>query len=124
KDAKKYNYLISEVPNYILIITMPITVLVICMAPNIMYLLGGTEFIEAYPLLQLIAITILLSPISNYLQNQVLVASGKEKVGLYCSIITSVISLGLNIILIPKIGLLGAGIVQVISEFTAVVIRY
>ncbi|AJS60037.1 flippase [Paenibacillus sp. IHBB 10380] len=123
-DEEKFRFLLSEIPNYILWITIPITVGCVCLASNIMYILGGIEFLEAGTLLQVMAMTIILSPLSGYLQYQVLVASGKEKIGLYCAIITSLLSLVLNLILIPIIGVIGAGIVQVISEISAVSIRY
>lgn len=123
-DQKKFRKLMSEVPNYILWITIPMMVGCICLASNIMYILGGAEFLEARILLQVLAPTIICSPISGYLQYQVLVASGREKIGLYCAIITSGLSLALNLLLIPTIGLLGAGIVQVLSEISAVSMRY
>jgi len=123
-DKEKYQSLLSEVPNYILWIVIPITVGCICLASNIMYILGGKEFLDSASLLKIMSLTIIFSPLSTYLQSQVLVASGREKVGLYCATITSSISLILNILLIPSIGILGAGIVQVISELSAVGSRY
>ncbi|MFJ5768871.1 oligosaccharide flippase family protein [Psychrobacillus sp. NPDC093180] len=123
-DKFKFRKLLAEVPNYILLISIPIAIGCICLASNIMYLLGGAEFLEATFLLQVVALTIILSPLSSYLQYQVLVASGKEKFGLYAAAWTSILSLILNIILIPLIGLLGAAIVQVVAEITAVGIRY
>lgn len=123
-DEHKFRGLMIEVPNYILWITLPMTFGCICLAHNIMYILGGMEFVEGESLLRIIALTIIFSPLSAYFQYQVLVASGEEKVGLYCAIVTSLISLILNIILIPAIGFIGAGIVRVIAEFTAVGTRY
>jgi O-antigen/teichoic acid export membrane protein len=123
-DDEKFRELISSVPNYILWITIPMTIGYICLASNIMYILGGKEFLEAKFLLQVMSLAIIFSPLSSYFQYSVLVASGKEKVGLKCAIITSLLSLIMNIILIPKIGFLGAGIVQTISEFIALAIRY
>ena len=123
-DNKKFRHLLSEVPNYILWITIPITIGCICLAPNIMYILGGKEFTEATILFQVMAFTIVLSSLSSYIQGQVLIALGREKVVLYCSIITSFVSIILNVILIPKIGLIGAGITQVVAEITAVGTKY
>lgn len=123
-DTIKFRKLLSEVPNYILWITTPITAGCICLAPNIMYILGGKEFMGATLLLQIISVTIICSPLSSYLQYQVLVASGNEKLGLYCALVTSILSLLLNILLIPVVGLLAAGIVQIISEASAVSMRY
>ncbi|OMC66099.1 hypothetical protein BK125_29360, partial [Paenibacillus odorifer] len=123
-NNEKFRNLLSQVPNYILWITIPITVGCMCYASNIMYILGGKEFLETTVLLQIMSIMIIFSPLSTFLQYQVLVASGKEKLGLYCAVTTSLLSLGLNIILIPVIGLIGAGIVRVVSEFFAVGLRY
>jgi O-antigen/teichoic acid export membrane protein len=123
-NEKKFRSLLSEIPNYILWITIPISIGCICLAPNIMYILGGAEFLEAGKLLQVMSLIIIISPLSSYLQYQVLVATGKEKIGLYCAIITSGLSLALNIIFIPIIGFIGAGIVQVFAEFSAVGMRY
>lgn len=123
-DKKKFRQLLSQVPNFIFWITIPITIGCICLASNIMYIFGGKEFLQATVLLQVVSLIIVFSPLSSYLQNQVLVASGKEKIGLYCGIITSILSLIFNIILIPKIGLLGAGITQTISEISAASMRY
>ena len=123
-NKRKFMHLISEIPNFILWITIPITIGCICLAPNIMYILGGSEFLEATEVLQILSLTIIFSPLSGYLQSQVLVSSGKEKIGLNCAIITSFLSILLNVILIPKIGVLGPAIVQVISETSAVSMRY
>lgn len=123
-DKKKFRELMSKIPNFILWITVPITIGCICLASNIMYILGGAEFLDAVSILRIVSLTIIFSPLSAYLQSQVLVASGKEKIGLVCAIITSLLSITLNIILIPKIGVLGASIVQVISEVSAVLMRY
>ncbi|MFE4714518.1 flippase [Paenibacillus sp. NPDC056722] len=122
-DEEKFRYLLSAVPNYILWVTIPITVSFIVFSSKIMFILGGSEFLEAGVLLQVMSLTIICSPLSGYLQYQVLVASGKERIGLYVAVITSLISLTLNLILIPKIGILGAGFVQVLSELLAVSIR-
>jgi O-antigen/teichoic acid export membrane protein len=124
KNEGEFKRLLTIIPNYILWITIPLMFGCIVLASNIMYILGGAEFLDAGILLQVMAIGIIFAPLSSYIQYQVLVASGNEKIGLYCAITTSVLSLFLNIILIPKIGFLGAGIVYVISEFCAVSIRY
>lgn len=122
-DKKKFIQLLSEVPNYILWTTIPLSMGCITLASYIMFLLGGKEFLEATVLLQIVALTILFSPLSTYLQQQVLVASNKEKWGLYAAIFTSLQSIVLNVILIPLFGFIGAGIVQVISQISAVMIR-
>ena len=123
-DNIKFKKLIEIVPNFILWVTIPITIGGIILAPNIMYILGGNEFLSASVLLQIMSVTIILIPLSTYLQNQIIIAAGHEKIGLYCSIISSLLSLTLNILAIPFLGVIGAGIVQVISEISSVGTRY
>lgn len=123
-DKNKFKTLLELVPNYILWITIPITIGCICLSPNIMYLLGGYEFLEASKLLQIMAVSIIFIPLATYFQNQVIIATGHERIGLYCSIISSIVSLSLNFVLIPILGFMGAGIVRLISEFISVSLRY
>lgn len=116
----KFNELLSSVPGYILWITIPLTVGVVALAPNIMFILGGEEFLEAARLIQLISIVIVFSPLSGYLQNQILVPTGNERYGLYCAIFSGLISVILNFLLIPRLGYIGSGIAVVITEIVAV----
>lgn len=123
-NKDKFNQLLKIIPKIILWITIPVTVGCIIFSPNIMYILGGVEFIESATLLQIISGTIIFVPLSTYLQNQILIPTGKEKIGLFCAILSSAVSLILNIIFIPKIGFIGAGISILVAEFIAVISRY
>lgn len=124
EDRNKFNTLLSVVPNYITWITVPMVIGIIILAPSIMYILGGEEFLPASLVLQLISPTIMLAPMSAYLQNQVLLPTGNERVGLKIAVISSIVSLVLNSILIPTIGVIGSAIANLIAEVLAVVIRY
>lgn len=124
KDKRKYYDILKQTPRYILWVTVPITFGCIYFAPNIMYILGGSEFLDATMLLRILSITMLLAPLATYLSNQVLIVSGNEKLGMYCSILTSFLSLAINAILIPKYGALGASITQLISENISLWTRY
>ncbi|MCI3028755.1 oligosaccharide flippase family protein [Desemzia sp. C1] len=123
-NKEKFDDLLKIIPKFILWITIPMTVGVAVLAPNIMLLLGGEEFVEAAVLLQIISLIIIFSPLSGYLQNQILVPTGNEKLGLYAAIFSSIASLVLNFTLIPTIGYLGAGFTVVIAELVAVASRY
>lgn len=123
-NKKKFFELLSIVPNYILWITLPAAVGCIILASNIMFILGGDDFLEATKLLQIMSLVIIFQPISGYLQTQFLIPTGNEKIGLYIAIVSSLISLILNYILIPKYGFYGAGITIVIVEFFAAFSRY
>lgn len=120
----KFRELLTKIPNFILWITIPITVGCLVLAHNIMYILGGLEFQEAALLLQITSLIVIFSPLSGYLQNQVMVPTGNEKIGLNAAIFTSVVSILCNILLIPTLGYIGSGITIVLAEFSAVTLRY
>ncbi len=123
-DIAKFNNLLSIVPNFILWITIPITFGVFILSYDIMYILGGEEFIQATNLLKVLSMTIILSPLSTYMNYQVLVPTGNEGYALRTSIFASITSLILNLLLIPSIGVIGAGISLVLAEIVVFVTRY
>lgn len=123
-DFERYKKLILELPKYMLMLTIPMVVGIFILSPEIMYILGGEDFLVASNLLAIISIVVLLSSLSTFLQHQVLVPSGNERFGLIASIISSVVSIVTNIILIPKYGYIGAGIAVVLAELSAVISRF
>ncbi|MGX7393441.1 flippase [Carnobacterium mobile] len=122
-DKKKFADLINVVPNFILWITIPLTIGIMFLSSNIMYILGGNQFIGATSLLQIISPIIILGPLSSFLQNQFLVPTGNERYGLVAAILTSILSVLLNIVLIPRYSFNGAAVTSVVSELFAVLSR-
>lgn len=123
-DKDKYKKLILEIPNFMLLLTTPIAVGVMLLAPEIMFILGGEDFLPATDLLRIISITIIFSALSTFLQQQILVPSGNEELGLRASIYSSIVSLVANFILIPNFSYVGAGMALVLAEYTAMFTRY
>src|SRR5699024_4893562 len=119
-----YKLLIQKVPKYMLILTVPLTAGIILLAPEIMYILGGEIFSNASAVLAIISISIIFSSLSTFLQQQILIPSGNEKLGLIASIVSSIVNLIANLLLIPKYNYIGAGIALVLAEFSAVLTRY
>lgn len=122
-EKERYEAFVKDVPNYILWFAIPLAAGTMALSQNIMFILGGNEFLEASTLLTIMAVTIVLIPINTFYQAQVLVASGKEKWGIYISIVSSCVSLLLNISLIPVWGVLGAGLAYVASELCGTIIK-
>lgn len=123
-NYEKYKELISKVPDYIMILTIPMVSGIIVLAPEIMHILGGKEFIQASFVLAIIASSMIFSSLSTFLQQQVLIPNDKEFFGLIAAIISAVVSIVFNIILIPRFDYVGAGIALVLAEFSAMLSRY
>src|SRR5699024_2056223 len=119
-DFTNYKLLIQKVPKYMLILTVPLTAGIILLAPEIMYILVGEIFSNASAVLAIISISIIFSSLSTFLQQQILIPSGNEKLGLIASIVSSIVNLIANLLLIPKYNYIGAGIALVLAEFSAV----
>jgi O-antigen/teichoic acid export membrane protein len=123
-DEKLYLRLIRTVPKYVMWITIPSFVGMFILSENIMYLLGGSEFLEASNLLRIVSINIIFIPLVTFMQYQVMIPSGLEKKALNSAILTSVLSVFLNFLLIPLFGFIGAGIAKVVSEAIAFYSKY
>lgn len=123
-DFNSYKKLIQEVPKYMLILTIPMAVGIFSLSPEIMYILGGDDFLRASNLLAITSIVVVFSSLSTFLSQQVLVPSGNERYSLISSIISSVVSVVANIALIPQYGYIGAGFAMVLAELSAVISRF
>lgn len=124
EDFEKYKKLIQTIPNYMLIFTIPSAFGMAMLSTEIMQIFGGDEFVNAGNLLSVIAFAIIFSTLSSFIQNQVLLPMKKEKIGLLASIFSSIVSLSVNLFLIPYYSYIGAGIALLLAELTAFFSRY
>ena len=88
-----------------------------------MLLLGGEEFIPASYSLKIISILIVVNAIGGWQVNQILLPYRKEKTALTIQIVSAIISIVLNIILVPKMSFIGAAIAWCITEFMLVIME-
>jgi O-antigen/teichoic acid export membrane protein len=98
-----------------LIIGLPVVVILIILAPTIYALFLGEAFKEGVLVFQILVVgrlVVFLGQIYAF----GLVAVGQDNHFLGASLLGAAVSITLNLILIPKFGLLGAADVSVISE--------
>lgn len=122
-DTDSFESLKVLVPKFIIWLGVPISLGIYLLAEDIMFLLGGKEFLPATIVLKMITPIIILAPLSGYLHRQILIPYGFEKEGMYISFVTSSVSLILNFSLIRFYGVLGAGFAVLFSEFSAFFMR-
>jgi O-antigen/teichoic acid export membrane protein len=77
-------------------------------------LIFGSEFLSAMPVLQIISIAYFIHTIAGPASNMIVII-GKTRLAMINAFIAFLISITANIILIPRIGILGAGIAALIS---------
>lgn len=112
------NKLLRKLLAFNIILGLPIVVGTIMMADDIVWVVGGAEFLESGPVLRILILSFLFSLIGgSFLGNAVLIPTKKEKYYMIVCCITAVINVGLNALLIPKYAALGAAVATAANGF-------
>ena len=115
--------LTSQMFRTIVILLAPIPVMLLVLAEPIINLLYGAEFEEAVPTLQILGWGVLLSFLSVGL-HRILLATNKDKVALWVSVIATGLNLFVGIILIPEFGATGAAFASLVSLLGAFLLTF
>ncbi|MDB1941839.1 oligosaccharide flippase family protein [Clostridium tertium] len=124
----KYNYdeykdIIKKSINYIYILSFPCSAGVFLLSKEVMFLLGGQEFFPATNSLKIISILILISSIGGWQINQILIPNKREGLALKIQTIGAIVSVTLNLILIPRYSYIGAAITWVLTEIFLLIVE-
>ena len=119
-----YKVAISNISSSITVVLLPISVGLCCMSKSIITLAGGYQYLGGSNALKILSLAIIPAIYSSITTNCVLVAARKEKYCLIATVISAVVNIGLNFVLIPIIGPIGAAITTVIAETVNVCIQY
>ncbi|MFY0631996.1 MAG: flippase [Flavobacteriaceae bacterium] len=123
-ELKKTQELISKSIRFVLILSLPIMVLLIMLAPEIISIFAGPAFNDSILLLQYLVPLIILIGMSNIFGLQILVPFHKENQLMIAVLIGAVISLVLNILLIPSLESLGAVYAILATEFVITILTF
>ena len=113
-EAKK---LITDSYNFILFITIPISMGLILLAPELMLFFSGNQFAQATTTMQIVGILPILIGFGHLFAFQILIPMGKNKEVFVAMAIGLIINIILNFILIPQLKDKGAAIATVVTEF-------
>lgn len=108
---------------YLLIFSLPAAVAVTLRAREILLLLyGQAEFSGGESTLQVLIWTMVFFPIANILGNG-LIASHRQRIDLWVNTMGAAFNVGLNLLLIPRFGPLGAGMATLLSILFFLVVQ-
>lgn len=99
---------------YLVILTIPMAMGVSVLAPRIIYLVFGSQFVSSGPILQVLAWTVCVFSIAMVFA-RCLIASHNQMLDLYCNVIALAINVGLGWKLIHAYGPIGAATATLIS---------
>ena len=122
-DYSGYKKNVEKSINYIYLLAIPCAVGIFLLAKEVMILLGGTEFLSAIVSLQVISILVLVQSIGNWQVNQVFLPHRMENVAFRIQCFAAIISVILNLLLIPKYSYIGAAVTWVIVELSLMIIE-
>ena len=123
-NKDKYNSLIHSLVSNVSLIVFPCGVGLFLIAEPTLLIASGSEYVSATQSLRILAIALLFAPFSYIYSSGVLVANKKENVFLYATVISATVNVLLNIIILPRIGFVGAAITTLLSEVLVFVITF
>ena len=117
RDYSKINHLLKYSAQFIFTLGFPCVVGLNLLAPEIIEIISGKEYLGAVPALHILTISLLFSCLGGFVGNIILTPQGKDNINLRNCIVSAVLNLILNFIFIPKWGLYAAAATTAASEF-------
>lgn len=107
---------INELLNTIVVFLIPAVCGVIATSSDIIYVVGGSEYMEASTSLAILGFSLLFAALSGAFMYAVLLPMKLEKVTMQSMTVSAVINIALNFYFIPRYNINGAAITTAISE--------
>lgn len=108
---------------FIMIISVALTVYFILFSKEVIHLLAGSSYDESILPMQILLPSVVFIGISNLFGLQILVPLGKERLVLYSVIVGAVVNLGFNIYLIPRYAYYGTAFSNLIAELVVLMVQ-
>lgn len=123
KKNDEFNRVLKKSIVLILLISLPLTALFIIEAKDSILVLGGNDYIDAVPCMQIIMLILVISGFSNITGNQILLPNGKDSSFMKAVITGAVMDLVMNILLMPQLGCVGAAIATLVAEVAQMTVQ-
>lgn len=120
-DSSKFKELENKGMTFTIGVTLPISVALIIISPELVLSFSGNQFVESISVLRIIAPTVLFVGIASIAGLQTLYPQGHESVIIKSSLIGLFVSIALNSWLVDEIAQLGAAIAFVSTEICVTV---
>lgn len=124
KNYSEINSLIRYGLDFTITLGLPCVVGMYILAPELIEILSGIEYIEATDSLRLLAIALMISFIAGILGNMIMLPSGRDKLCMISSIISALVNLILNIIFIPYYGLNAAAVTTIVAQMIGFFVKF
>ena len=116
RKVDSYRHSFNSVCNGVITFMLPCIIGLMFQAENIVYYLGGAEYVSGTDALQILAIAMLFAVGACLLSQSVLIPNKMEKYYLIATVTAAVSNIVLNFILIPLWGINAAALTTLLSE--------
>lgn len=99
------------------LVLIPASVGLISISREIIVFMGGQEYFEAIPTLQILSISLIGAIFGGAVTYCLNIPLGRERINVMATVLSAIINIGLNIVFIPLLRQNGAAITTAISEF-------
>ena len=120
---EEYKMFINRIFSALNIILLPIIVGMFCMSDSMILLAGGEQYISGDVALKILSVATLFAIYASLFTNCVLIVNRQEKYCLNATVVSAIVNVGLNFVLMPWLGMIGAAITTVLAEFVNCVMQ-
>lgn len=123
KDPKKFLRIASHTLKALLVVTIPLVILLLFLAKEVVHVIAGENFNESVLVIQLLAPALGAIFLAHFF-NSILIVANKQKLLLVILSIVAGINILLNVIFIPYYSFLAAAFISSISEIMVTLIVF
>ena len=122
KNIDEFIKLIHRTTNTLIALSIPIIISGICLAPQIIFIIGGPKFNGSIIPMILIFPLLIITGYNKILIEQIMMPYKKDKILMRNAAISAIITIVLNILLAKSLGAVGTAIVWIGAEITLLIL--
>lgn len=119
---QEYYSLLEKIRNVLYLIVFPCIVGLFFESRNVMLLIGGAEYESGYLPLRVLCFAMFFAIFGSFYSQCVLVPKRRDKIYFIATVVSAIVNIGLNITIIPYLGMAGAALTTIIAE--AIVVSF
>lgn len=108
--------MLSGIADLLCMLLIPAAVGIFCEAPNLIWLVGGSGYLEGAEVLRIYSVTILFAVGACFFSYAVLIPFHMEKYFLLSTVMAAALNIGTNFWLIPRFGMCAAALTTLLAE--------
>ena len=122
KDEEGFLHMSNRLAEYLLLFTIPAMTGICVLSEPVLYIVGGEKYLTGSATLKILSVALLFAVMSGFYCNAIMIPRRKEKEYLYITIVSAALNIGLNFVVIPRYGMVGAALTTLLSEILVMVL--